>query len=98
MRLAYLLSLVLLASAPATAWAQKTEKRAAALVKEGERLYSSGKYRVAAETLKKAQDLQPNPKRIYNIARAYERSGDLREALSWYQQYVGLKAKEADPS
>ncbi len=98
MRLAFLLSMVLLVSVPAPARAQKAEKRAAALVKEGERLYNSGKYREAAEALKKAQDLQPNPKLIYNIARAYQRSGDLREALSWYQQYVGLKAEEADPS
>jgi tetratricopeptide (TPR) repeat protein len=98
MRLAFLLSMVLLAGAPSPAWAQKGAKSAAALVKEGERLYNSGKYREAAEALKKAQDLQPNPKLIYNIARAYERSGDLREALSWYQQYVGLKAEDSDPA
>jgi tetratricopeptide (TPR) repeat protein len=98
MRLVFLLSLALLASAPAPAWAQKGAKSATALVKEGERLYSQGKYREAAEALKKAQDLQPNPKLIYNIARAYERSGDLREALSWYQQYVGLKSEESDPA
>src|SRR3954469_2363905 len=98
MRLAFLLSMVLLVSAPTPAWAQKGEKRAAALVKEGERLYSSGKYREAAEALKKAQELQPNPKLIYNIARAYERSGDLREALGWYQQYVGLKGEDSDPA
>jgi tetratricopeptide (TPR) repeat protein len=98
MRLAFLLSLALVASAPSLAWAQKGAKSAAALVKEGERLYNSGKYREAAETLKKAQDLQPNPKLIYNIARAYQRAGELREALSWYQQYVGLKAEETDPT
>jgi tetratricopeptide (TPR) repeat protein len=98
MRLAFLLSLALLASAPSPAWAQRGAKSAAALVREGERLYNSGKYREAAEALKKAQDLQPNPKLIYNIARAYQRSGALREALSWYQQYVGLKAEEADPT
>jgi tetratricopeptide (TPR) repeat protein len=98
MRLAFLLLMVLLAGTPSPAWAQKGAKSAAALVKEGERLYNSGKYREAAEALKKAQDLQPNPKLIYNIARAYERSGDLREALSWYQQYVGLKAEDSDPA
>src|SRR5690606_33646146 len=89
MRLAFLLSLTLLVSAPSPAWALKGAKSAAALVREGERLYNSGKYREAAEALKKAQALQPNHKLIYNIARAYQRSGDLREALSWYQQYVG---------
>jgi tetratricopeptide (TPR) repeat protein len=98
MRLAFLLSVALLASAPSPAWAQRGAKSATALVREGERLYKSGKYREAAEALKKAHALQPNHKLIYNIARAYERSGDLREALSWYQQYVGLKAEESDPS
>ncbi|WP_224370989.1 tetratricopeptide repeat protein [Hyalangium versicolor] len=96
MRLVLLVSMALVLASPA-AWAQKGSKNPAALVKEGERLYGAGKYREAAEVLKKAQEAQPNPKLIYNIARAYERAGDLREALSYYQQYVGLKTEEADP-
>lgn len=98
MRLVFLLSMALLASAPSPAWAQRGAKSVTALVREGERLYNSGKYRESAEALKKAHALQPNHKLIYNIARAYERSGDLREALSWYQQYVGLKSEESEPS
>jgi tetratricopeptide (TPR) repeat protein len=97
MRLAFLLSMALLLAAPSGAWAQKGAKNPAALVKEGERLYNAGKYREAAEVLKKAQEAQPNPKLIYNIARAYEQAGDLRESLSYYQQYVGQKTDDADP-
>jgi tetratricopeptide (TPR) repeat protein len=96
MRLAFLVSMALLVVAPSGAWAQKGAKNAAALVKEGERLYNAGKYREAAEVLKKAQEAQPNPKLLYNIARAYEQAGDLRESLSYYQQYVGQKTEEAD--
>jgi tetratricopeptide (TPR) repeat protein len=96
MRLAFLLSMVLLVTAPSAAWAQKGAKNAAALVKEGERLYNAGKYREAAEVLKKAQEAQPNSKLIYNIARAYEQAGELRESLSYYQQYVGQKTEDAD--
>jgi tetratricopeptide (TPR) repeat protein len=96
MRLVFLVSMALLVLAPPAVWAQKGAKNAAALVKEGERLYNAGKYREAAEVLKKAHEAQPNPKLIYNIARAYERVGDLREALSWYQQYVSLKAEDSD--
>jgi tetratricopeptide (TPR) repeat protein len=97
MRLAFLLSMALLLAAPSGAWAQKGAKTPAALVKEGERLYNAGKYREAAEVLKKAQEAQPNPKLIYNIARAYEQAGDLRESLSYYQQYVGQKTEDSDP-
>lgn len=98
MRLAFLLSMALLVAVPSGAWAQKGSKNPAALVKEGERLYNAGKYREAAEVLKKAQEAQPNSKLIYNIARAYEQAGDLRESLSYYQQYVGQNTEEADPT
>ncbi|WP_224242527.1 tetratricopeptide repeat protein [Hyalangium gracile] len=97
MRLAFLLSMTL-ALAPVAAWAQKGAKSPAALVKEGERLYNAGKYREAAEVLKKAQEAQPNPKLLYNIARSHEQAGDLKEALSYYQQYVGTKTEESDPT
>ncbi|WIG95260.1 tetratricopeptide repeat protein [Myxococcus sp. SDU36] len=87
MRLAFVLS-VILALAPPVAFAQRG-KSAAALIKEGERLYQAGKYREAAEALKKAHEAQPHPRLIYNIAISLENAGDLREAVSWYQQYVG---------
>lgn len=96
MRLVFLLSMGLLLASP-PAWAERGAKTPNALVKEGERLYKAGKYREAAEVLKKAQEAQPNPLVIYNIGRAYQRAGELREALSYYQQYVGLPADQADP-
>jgi tetratricopeptide (TPR) repeat protein len=95
MRLVFLFCMgLVLASSPA--WAARGEKNPSALVKEGERLYNAGKYREAAEVLKKAQEAQPNPKLLYNIARSYEQAGDLREALTFYQQYVGTKTEESD--
>lgn len=96
MRFVFLLTVGLALASP-SAWAQRGSKSPSALVKEGERLYKAGKYREAAEVLKKAQDAQPTPIVLYNIGRAYQRSGELREALSYYQQYVGLPADEADP-
>lgn len=95
MRKAFLVSMALVLASPA-AWAQKGAKNPAALLREGERLYNAGKYREAAEVLKKAQELQPNPKLLYNIARSHEQAGDLREALSYYQQYVGTRTEETD--
>ncbi len=96
MRLVFLLSMSLVLASP-SAWAERGAKSPSALVKEGERLYKVGKYREAAEVLKKAQEAQPNPLVIYNIGRAYQRAGELREALSYYQQYVALPADQADP-
>jgi tetratricopeptide (TPR) repeat protein len=96
MRFVFLLTVGLALTSP-SAWAQRGSKSPTALVKEGERLYKAGKYREAAEVLKKAHDAQPTPTVLYNIGRAYQRAGELREALSYYQQYVGLSSDEAEP-
>jgi tetratricopeptide (TPR) repeat protein len=96
MRLAFALMLAL-ALAPPAAQAQRGARGASALIKEGERLYHAGKYREAAEVLKKAHGASPHPRLIFNIAVAYENAGDLREALSYYQQYVG-NSEGTDPS
>ncbi|MHB8878670.1 MAG: tetratricopeptide repeat protein [Myxococcaceae bacterium] len=77
--------------------ASRNEKKAAGLVKQGEKLYSAGKYHEAAEALKKAYDLDPNPKLLYNIARALDQAGDLEVSLGYYRQYVG-GAEDLDPS
>jgi tetratricopeptide (TPR) repeat protein len=97
MRLAFVLSAAL-ALAPPGALAQRGgSKNPSALIREGERLYGERKYREAAEALKKAHELAPNPKLIYNIAVALENAGELREALSWYQQYVS-NSEGTDPT
>ncbi|NVJ24936.1 MULTISPECIES: tetratricopeptide repeat protein [Myxococcus] len=96
MRLVFVLSAALVLSPP-VALAQRGAKNPAALIKDGERLYQAGKYAEAAEVLKKAHEAQPNPRLIFNIAVALENAGDLKEALSWYQQYVG-NTEGTDPA
>ncbi|MDY7226632.1 tetratricopeptide repeat protein [Hyalangium rubrum] len=91
-----MLTLVLLLL-PTGAWAQKGAKNPAALVKEGERLFGARKYRESAEVLKKAYDAQPDARLLYNIARAYEQAGDLREALSYYDQFIKNSDSDMDP-
>ena len=59
-------------------------------MKEGERLYNAGKYREAAEVLKKARTPSRTPGSSTTSPARYEQAGELREALSYYQQYVGL--------
>lgn len=96
MRLAFLLSMALVLASP-VAQAQKGAKSPAALVKEGERLFNARKYREAAEVLKRAYEAQPDPRLLYNIARAYEQAGDLREALSYYDQFIKNSDSDMDP-
>ena len=57
MRFVFLLTVGLALTAP-SAWAQRGSKSPSALVKEGERLYKAGKYREAAEVLKKAGSIR----------------------------------------
>src|SRR5256885_12028992 len=68
---------------------------AAALIKDGDRLYKENKYREAAEALKKAYELEPAAVLLYNIARAFDQAGELQLALDNYRQFVGQEG--ADP-
>jgi tetratricopeptide (TPR) repeat protein len=58
------------------------------LAKQAERLYQNGKYRESAALLEQAYEIEPNPRLLYNIARARDQAGDLHEALDYYQRYV----------
>src|SRR4051812_12608315 len=84
MRIALPLALLVLVAMPA----QAARKSVNTLVHEAERLYQQGRYHDAAERLKEAEALSPNPRLVYNIARAYEQAGELNLALQYYQQYV----------
>lgn len=83
---------LLVLSGPAWARPRAADKSAAArLVKEAGRLYEAARFEEAAETLLKAQKLNPHPRIVYNIARAYDQAGKLIAALKYYQQYVGSR-------
>jgi tetratricopeptide (TPR) repeat protein len=82
----------------ATGWAARpSERSSASWVKEGERHYQAGRYREAAEALQKALQLDPHPRLVYNIARAYDQAGELALALQYYQQYVS-STEGTDPT
>lgn len=72
------------------------EKRAAALMREANRLYERGKYREAAELLLQANQIAPNPRLVYNIAKAYDQAGDLEVALGYYQEYVSSELTDPE--
>jgi tetratricopeptide (TPR) repeat protein len=70
--------------------------KSAKLVKQGDALYKDGKYKEAADVLKQAYELDPNPTILFNIARAFDQAGDVQVALDTYRQYVALP--ETDPT
>lgn len=71
--------------------------KASALAKESQRLYDSGKYLEAAETLRQAYDAEPAALYLYNIGRAYDQGGELETAIDYYREYVGLPSDSTDP-
>ena len=77
-----------------TSLAQAANPKAAALIKEGDRLYKENKYREAAEALKKAYEFEPAPVLLYNIGRAYDQAGELMLALDGYRHFVGQEASD----
>ncbi|MBX5482097.1 MAG: hypothetical protein IRZ16_09715 [Myxococcaceae bacterium] len=82
---------------PTVAFASSSKAAFNRLVKEAERLYATGKYKESAEKLIEAYPYDPNPRIIYNIARAYDQAGELELSLEYYQRYVG-STEGTDPT
>jgi tetratricopeptide (TPR) repeat protein len=71
--------------------------KATALAKDADRFYKDNKYREAAETLKQAYELEPNPLYLYNIARAWDQAGEVEQAMESYRAYTGQAADLTQP-
>ncbi|HYV46011.1 MAG TPA: tetratricopeptide repeat protein [Myxococcaceae bacterium] len=95
-RLAAVMALGLSLAAQGAGQHANGERRATELAKAAEKLYLQAKYKEAAELLKKANELDPKPVLLYNIARALDQAGDLPAALEYYRQYVA--SNETDPT
>jgi outer membrane receptor protein involved in Fe transport len=54
---------------------------------------SNGHYEDGIAELKRANEILPHPNVVYNIARAYAESGDLENAVAFYNRYL-----EGDPA
>jgi tetratricopeptide (TPR) repeat protein len=64
--------------------------------KQAETKYREGDYRASAELLLRAYELKPIPKLLYNAARAYDKAGDLNEAMRFYRRYLDASNTDAD--
>jgi tetratricopeptide (TPR) repeat protein len=94
MRLAFVMMMALLL-APGAALAQRA-RSAKELIKEAARLYDAREYEESVKLLLQAYDMDPNPRLLYNIARAYDQAGNANAAIEYYLKYLGT-ADEGAP-
>lgn len=88
-----LVALVLLASRPALADDREEARKAFA---EGQAADKAEDWQSAIEHYQRANDLVPHHFALFNIARDYERLGQLREAAVWYGRYIEAAPPSSD--
>lgn len=87
-----ILALTFVFAAPIHVLAQDAEQgdreRALSLFQESADHYRAGRFGVAAELLREAYDLHPEPVLLYNLGRALDGMGEFQEAIQAYRDYV----------
>src|ERR1041384_5234546 len=63
-------------------------KDAQAFFELASQAYHDGRYEDAVDLFMKAYAIDPQPELLYNVAQAYERLGDVRNALRSYRDYL----------
>jgi tetratricopeptide (TPR) repeat protein len=93
-RLAILIAIALSARIHvAAAQPEPPEKqRALQLFAESDQHYKAGEFEQAADLLRQAYDLYPEPLLLYNLARALEGLGDVEGAITEYERYLASNA------
>jgi hypothetical protein len=66
------------------------------LVEQAGRAWNEGRYADAIKALEAARAIKPSGRVIFNLARAYEKHGDLELAIKTYEAY--LEAPDAEPA
>ena len=89
----FVLFLTLLISSPAAA---ADSKEAQAHFANAARAYQEGRYEDAVDLFLKAYQIDPQPELLYNVAQAYERLGDVRNALRSYRDYLRQHPSDQD--
>jgi tetratricopeptide (TPR) repeat protein len=89
-RLCLLVAIALSSRIPTTsAQPDPPEKvRALELFAQSDELYKQGQFEQAADLLREAYDLYPEPLLLYNLARALEGVGDVDGAITQYERYL----------
>src|SRR5262249_50079772 len=58
------------------------------LEKTGTEAFRAGRYDQAIASYQAAYELAPRPGVLFNIARAYHKKGDAKQALEYYRRYL----------
>jgi tetratricopeptide (TPR) repeat protein len=93
LRVSYVFAIALALCGPA--YADDNRDKALKLFEDSNKAYKSGKFEDAADLLRKAYELFPEPILLYNLGRAQEGLGDPQGALDSYEQYL-KEAKQVD--
>ncbi len=64
--------------------------------RNGMSLIAQGQYEPGIAELKEAYAIKPHPNVLFNIARAYMESGQVAEALEWYERYLLFNPPDAE--
>lgn len=94
LRVSYVFAMVI-AAGVSVAHADDNRDKALKLFEDSGKAYKSGKFEQAADLLRKAYDLYPEPLLLYNLGRAQEGLGDPRGAIESYERYL-KEAKQVD--
>lgn len=76
--------------------APAAEAVAKQLFQRGEEAYKEGRYAEAVELFLRAYEEDPHPALVYNVGQAYEKSGDVPNALRSYRSYLRLAPQAED--
>jgi len=79
---------VLVGLSSTSAFADEDRDRALKLFEHSDKAYKAGKFEKAAELLREAYGLYPEPLLLYNLGRAQEGLGDARGAMESYEKYL----------
>lgn len=87
--------LVIAFACTSTAHADDNRDKALKLFEDSNTAYKAGKFEDAADLLRQAYDLFPEPILLYNLGRAQEGLGDPKGAIESYERYLS-EAKQVE--
>lgn len=77
-----------LVATTASAEVRNSESEATRIFERGESAYGEGQFAEAAELMRRAYELQPEPILLFNIGRALEGDGNVSGAIEAYSRYL----------
>jgi hypothetical protein len=90
-----LVALMVAAATGSRAWAESAEAQVERLASEAVNAYRGADYNRAVELLTRAYEIRQVPALLYNLAKAYDKLGDVDHAWDTYRRYAD--SADADP-